>query len=101
MCGSFLGQSVVITCLMEKGGEITSNFPFLLPVEVTCGIWQLEEGGDDSFLFQLRVKEQSFVTPASLLWSRSLLLGLSEDTAEKAQGTEVCKENSLYVKVEE
>lgn len=65
MCGSFLGQSVVLIALMEKGGEITSNFSSLLSVEMTCGIWQLEEG-DDIFLFQLRVKEQSFVTQASL-----------------------------------
>lgn len=66
MCGSLLGQSVVLTALMEKGGEITSNFSSLFSVEATCGIWQQEEGGDDSFLFQLRVKEQSFVTQASL-----------------------------------
>lgn len=64
MCGPFLGQSVVLTGVMEKGGEITSNFSSLLSVEATCGIWQLEEG-DESFLSQLRVKEQSFVTQAS------------------------------------
>lgn len=66
MCGSFLEQSVVLTGLMEKGGEISSNFSSLFSVEATCGIWQLEEGGDDSFLSQLRVKEQKFVTQASL-----------------------------------
>lgn len=65
MCGSFLEQSVVLTGLMEKGGEISTNFSSLFSVEATCGIWQLEEG-DDSFLSQLRVKEQKFVTQASL-----------------------------------
>lgn len=64
ICGSFLGLSVILTGLMERGGEITSNFSSLLSVEVACGIWQLEEGGDDSFLSQLRVKEQNFVNPS-------------------------------------
>lgn len=66
MCGSFLGQSVVLSGVTEKGGEITSNFSSLLSVEATCGVWQLEGGGGESFLSQLRVKEQSFVTQASL-----------------------------------
>lgn len=73
MCGSlvgnpvtsFLGQSVVLTELKEKEGEITSHFPSLFSVKATCGIWQLEEGGAAGFLLQLRVKEQSFVVQAS------------------------------------
>lgn len=72
MCGSlagnrfsFLGQSVVLTGLKEKGGKITSHFPSFLSLEAARGTWQLEEGGAAGFMPQLRVKEQSFVAQAS------------------------------------
>lgn len=64
MCGSFLGQSVVLTGLTKRGGETTSNFSSLLSVEATCGIWQLEEGGDDSFLSQLRGQRAELCNPS-------------------------------------